>query len=190
MRRKTWIILLLSVVLGASLGGGLYWRWVNSPRSALQQAVLALETHNLDKFFTYINLKEIVRNFADASSKDLETRNSQPADDWTRYTRHLGRNFTQLLLPKIIDAFEPQVRKILDRYLLALNHTQIMGIAAAVTVAQIDTTGEEARVTLTDPRTQEKLRFQMRRQPDQGVWQIVAVNYDDLKQFYKRELCR
>jgi hypothetical protein len=190
MRRKTWIIALAIVVLGAALGGGLYWRWSNSPRYALQQAALALKTHNLDKFFTYLDLKEIVTNFAEASSRDQASRDDPQADELNKFTRSLGGKFAQLFLPKLIESFEPQVRKVLGHYLLKLNDTQILGIAAAVTVAEIDTQGDEARVTLTDPKSQEKLRFQMHRQPDHGNWQIVSVNYDDLKRFYKRELCR
>jgi hypothetical protein len=190
MRRKTWIIALVIVVLGAALGGGLYWHWSNSPRYALQQAALALKTRNLDKFFTYINLKEIVVNFSEAASQDLDSRKDQSADDMTRYCRQLGSKFARLFLPKLMESFEPQVRKVIEHYLLNLNDTQILGIAAAVTVAQIDTQGGEARVTLTDPKTQEKFRFQMHRQPNHGNWQIVSVNYDDLKKFYKREMSR
>ena len=59
--------------------------------------------------------------------------------------------------------------------------------AAAATVAQIDTQGDEALVTLTDPKTRDTFQFQMRRQPNQGTWQIVSVNYEDLKRFSKRE---
>jgi hypothetical protein len=190
MRRKTWIITLVIVVLGAVLGGGLYWHWSNSPRYALQQAALALKTRNLDKFFSYLDLKEIVTNFAEASNRDEAAKEDPQADELTRFSRSLGGKFAQLFLPKLIASFEPQVRKILGHYLLNLNDTQILGVAAAVTVAEIDNQGDEARVTMTDPKTQEKLRFQMRRQPDQGTWQIVSVNYDDLKRFYKRELCR
>lgn len=189
MRRKTWIIALATVVLGAALAGGLYWQWANSPRYALQQAALALKTRNLDTFFTYVDLKEIVTNFADASSHDLESRDNQQGDEWTRYSRQLGGKFAKLFLPKLIDSLEPQIRKILQHYLINLNNTQILAVAAAATVAQINTQGDEAQVTLTDPKTQETFRFQMRRQPDHGVWQIVSVNYDDLKKFYKRELC-
>ena len=54
MRRKTWIIGLVIVVLGAGVVGGLYWHWSNSPRYALQQAALALKTRDLDKFFQYV----------------------------------------------------------------------------------------------------------------------------------------
>ena len=66
----------------------------------------------------------------------------------------------------------------MERYLLHLNNTQILAIAAAATVAQIDTQGDEAAVTLTDPKTKDTFRFHMRRQPNHGTWQIVSVNYD------------
>jgi hypothetical protein len=191
MRRKTWIIAVVIVVMGAALAGGLYWQWANSPRYALQQAALALKTRNLDKFFTYVDLKEIVTNFSKASSKDVQSQDDPQADEWTKYSRRLGGKFAQLFLPKLLETFEPQIRKVLDHYLLNLNNTQILAVAAAATVAQIDTQGEnEAQVTLMDPKTQETFRFQMRRQPEHGIWQIVSVNYDDLKKFYKRELCR
>jgi hypothetical protein len=68
-----------------------------------------------------------------------------------------------------------------------LNNSQILAIAAAATVARIDTRGDDAAVTLTDPKTKDIFRFQMRRQPNHGTWRIVSVNYDDLKRFSKRE---
>ncbi len=187
MRRKTWIIAVAILVLGGALGGGLYWRWANSPRYALQQAALALEARNMNKFFNYLNTKEIFNNFIQASSKDLESPEDPKADEWTRYSRRLGRNFAHIFLPKLFQSFETQIRAALEHYLLNLDNSQILGVAAAVTVAQIDTQGDEAQVTLTDPKTKETLRFHMRRQPDHGVWQIVSVNYEDLKRFYKRE---
>jgi hypothetical protein len=187
MRRKTLIIVIALVVLGAALAGGLYWRWVNSPRYALQQAALALKTRNMDKFFIYLNLKDILDNLVEASSKDLKAPEDQNADDWTRFSRRLGRKLANLFLPKFFKTFEPQIRTVLERFLLHLDNSQILGIAAAVTLAQINTQGDEAAVTLTDPKTKDVLRFQMRRQPNQGVWQIVSVNYEDLKRLYKRE---
>jgi hypothetical protein len=188
MRRKTWIIAVAIVVLGGSVAGGLYWRWLNSPRYALQQAALALTTRDMDKFFNYLDLKELFNNFIEASSKDLDTPNDQQADDWTKFSRGMGRKFAQLFLPKLFESFEAQIRGVVERYLLNLDNTQLLGIAAAVTVAQIDTQGNDATVTLTDPKTKNTLHFQMRRQPNQGNWQIVSVNYDDLKRFYKQTL--
>jgi hypothetical protein len=187
MRRKTWIIAVAVVGLAGALGAGLYWQWVNSPRYALQQAALALKTHNMDKFFTYVDLNEIVKNFVEASSHDQNAAADPHVDELTRYTRGMAHKFGKLFLPKIMTAFQPQIRRLIEHYLLNLDNTQILGVAAAVTVAHIDTQGDAAQVTLTDPKSQEKFRFQMHRQPNQGAWQIVAVNYDDLKRVSKRE---
>ena len=190
MRRKTWIIAVAIVVLGGALAGGLYWRWANSPRYALQQAALALQARDMDNFFNYVNLKDILNNFAVASSKDLETAEDQPADEWTKFSRQLGRKFAHLFLPKLFEAFESQIRGVVERYLLHLDTSQILVIVAAATVAQIDSQGDEAEVTLTDPKTKDIFRFNMRRQPNQGIWQIVSVNYADLKRFSRREFHR
>jgi hypothetical protein len=187
MHRKALILTLVVLVVGVALSGGLYWRWHQSPRYALQQMALALESKNMDNFFKYLDIKAILNNFLEASSKDLDTAEDPNADDWTRLTQRLGRKFARVLLPKLFDNFESQIRGVVEKYLLNLNKSQILAIAAAVTVAQIHTQGDEAQVTLTDPKTKEPLRFQMRRDSERGLWQIVAVNYQDLKRFYQRE---
>lgn len=187
MQRKTWIIALAIVILGGVVAGGLYWRWANSPRYALQQAALALQARDMDKFFNYVNLKEILNNLVETCGKDLATSADQPADEWTKLCRQLGRRFANVLLPKLFEAFEGQIRVVVERYLLNLDYSKILVIAAATTVAQIDSQGDGAVVTLTDPKTRDTFQFNMRRLPNQGTWQIVSVNYDDLKRFTKRE---
>ena len=187
MRRKTWIIAVAILVLGGALASGLYWRWANSPRYALQQAALALQAGDMDKFFKYVNLKDILGRLVESCGKDLENPTDQPADEWSRLCRQMGRSFAHVLLPKLYVAFEAQIRGGVERYLLHLDNSQILVIAAAATVAQINDQGDEAEVTLTDPKTKDTLRFNMRRQPNQGVWQIVSVNYADLKRFTKRQ---
>ena len=108
MRRKPWIIALAIVVLGGALAGGLYWRWANSPRYALQQATLALQAGDMDKFFIYVNLKEILNNFIEASSKDLETSEDQSPDEWAKFSKQLGSKFAHLFLPKLFTASKPR----------------------------------------------------------------------------------
>jgi hypothetical protein len=186
MQRKTWIIAVAIVVLGGAVAGGLYWRWANSPRYALQQAALALQARDMDKFFNYVNLKEILNNMVEASSKDLASPEDQSGDEWTKFSRQLGRKFAFLFLPKLLETFEAQIRAVVD-VISSPGQLRILVIAAAATVAQIDTQGGDAVVTLTDPKTRDTFQFHMRRQPNQGIWQIVSVNYEDLKRFSKRE---
>jgi hypothetical protein len=186
MRRPTLISILAVLVLGTALAGGLYWRWYHSPRYALQQMALALKHKNMDNFFNYLDLKEIFNNILETSSKDLEPPEGKTEDDWDRLTRRLGRKFARNLLPRLFDTFEKQIRGALEQYLLNLDNSQVMGVMAAVTVARIQTRGDEAEVCLTDPKTGDLFRFRMRRFPD-GTWRIVTVTYEDLKKFLKRE---
>jgi hypothetical protein len=187
MPRKALIIVLAVLVLGGVLSGVLYWRWYNSPRYALQQMALALKTRNMETFFKYLDMKAIFNNFLEASSRDQDPDLDPDTDEWTQMTRRLGRKFARFMLPQLFNTFESQIRGVLENYLLNLDNTQILGVAAAATTARIDARGDEALVTLTDPKTKEPLRFQMQRQANGGLWQIVAVNHQDLKRFYRRQ---
>ncbi len=188
MRRKVLLIVLAVVLLGGTLGGSLYWYWVDSPRYALQQMALALKTRNMDNFFKYLDLKGILNNFLDASCADSEQSADRKPDEWTQLSRNMGRKLSRVLLPKLFEAFAVQIRTVLEKYLLNLDNSQILGVAAAATTAKIERQGEAAQVTLVDPKTNDLLRFQMRRETEKGSWRIISVNYQDIKNFYKRRL--
>jgi hypothetical protein len=186
MRRRTLIIVLIAVMVGAVLAGGAYWRWTNSPRYALQRIALALKTKNMPEVFKYLDLKAILNNFIEAASREPEDPKCKD-DEWSRMSRNMGGKFARMFLPQLFDSFEKEIKRVMENYLQNLDNTQILGIAAAATTAQIEVQGEEAKVTLVDPKTRKPLRFQMQRQPQTGTWQIVSINYQDLKNFTKRE---
>jgi len=189
MRRRTWIIILVAAVLGAALAGGLYWHWSTSPRYALQRMSLALKTKDMQQFFNYLDLKAIFNDFVESASQDLDKPKDQKdkkEEEWDRLSRQMGSKFARIFLPKLFESFEKDLRAMMEKYLKDLDNKQILAVAAAATTAQIEVQGEEARVTLVDPKSKEPFRFQMRRQRETGTWQIVAVNYQDLKKFSKR----
>jgi hypothetical protein len=187
MRRKTLVIALVVLVLSGALAGGLYWRWYNSPRYSLQQMSLALETGNMDKFFKYVDLKAIFNKFMEDANQDLNAPEDPHADDWSRMSRGLARKFARTLLPSLFNTFEKQIRGLIEKYLLHLERSKVLAIAAAVTVAKIKAEGDEAQVTLKDPKTKKPFRFQMHRDAERRLWQIVSVNYLDLKAFCEKE---
>ncbi len=187
MRRRLIVIFLIAVILGAALAGSLYWKWSASPRYSLQQMALALKAKDMNKFFNYLDLKAIFNNFLEATNKDLEEPKDKKEDDWTRLSRQMGRKFARFLLPKLFENFEKDIRTLIEKQLLSLDNTQILAIAAAVTTAQIEVKGEEARVTLVDPKSKRPFRFQMLRQPESRTWQIIAVDYQDLRNFCQSE---
>jgi len=186
MRRRTLLIVVISVVLGAVLAGGAYWRWTDSPRYALQRLALALKTKNMPEVFNYLDLKAILNNFIEDSSQEPDDPSGKE-DEWSRMSRKMGGKLARVFLPKLFDSFEKEIKGAMEKYLLNLDNTQIIGIAAAATTAQIEVQGEQAQVTVVDPKSKQPFRFQMLRQPETGTWQIVSINYQDLKKFTKRE---
>ncbi|MCL4501008.1 MAG: hypothetical protein M1438_04020 [Deltaproteobacteria bacterium] len=186
MRRRTLIIVLIAALAGALLAGGAYWRWTNSPRYALQRMALAIKTRNMPEVFKYLDLKSILNNFIDAASREPANPDCGKEDEWTRMSRSLGGKFARMFLPQLFDSFEKEIKMGMGKYLQNLDNTQILAIAAAATTAQIEMQADdEAKVTLVDPKSKKPLRFQMSRQPETGTWQVVSINYQDLKSLAK-----
>lgn len=181
MRRSTLILVVAIIVLGGILGTGIFWYWQHSPRYALQQMVLALKTKDMPKLFNYLDTKAIFNNILEAASKDEEK--DGPGDELNRLSRQFGKQFARQLLPKLFDVLEKQIRAAIETYLDSLDNTQILALGAAVTTARIDVEGEQAQVTMHDPKTGRPLRLQMQYFAQDRTWRLVAVNYQDLKAF-------
>jgi hypothetical protein len=190
MRKKIiFISVVAALALAAVMAGVIYQRWRESPRYALQQMVLAIKAKNMDNIFKFLNLKDIFSNLLEASLKEEvggDDKN-KGRDDFERFSRQLGRSFARKLAPKLFDNFEKQIREFIVSYLLDLDNSQILALTAAVTTAQIEVQGEKALVTIQAPRTQKPVRFTMRRLPEGRVWQVVSLNYDDVKHLLKKE---
>ncbi len=187
MRRRNLLIYLIAGILLAVLAGGLYRSWTASPRYALQRLALALKTRDMDQLFKYVNIKAIANNMAECAIPNSDDAQGGTGDAWDRKGRQMGRDLARMVLSNLSGGLEKQCRQVMEKYLLNLDNTRILAIAAAATTAQIEVKGGEAGVTLVDPKSQEPFHFQMQRQPESGTWQIVAVDYQDLKKFAKRE---
>lgn len=187
MRKPVIFIVVVAALVAVAIAGSLFYqRWQDSPRYALQQMVLAIKARDMDKVFKYMDLKEIFNNFLESSTEGLKL-DDQGGDEWSRFSRQLGRKFARKLLPQLFDNFEKQIRQAMESYLQNLHNTQILALTAAVTTAGIKVQGEEAQVTIQDPKTKKPLRFRMRRSRGTGDWRVVSINYDDFKQLLKKE---
>ncbi len=187
MRRRTLLVYLIAGILVAVLGGGLFRSWIASPRYALQRMALALKTRDMSQLFKYLNLKAIANNLAESALPNSDDGKRGAEDPWDRKGRQMGRQLARLVLSSLSDGLEKQCRQVMEKYLLNLDNTRLLAIAAAASTAQIEVQGGEARVTLVDPKSQEPFHFRMQRQPRSGTWQIVAIDYQDLKKLVKRE---
>lgn len=183
------LIIIGAIILATGVAAGAYWRhYTHTPRYALQQMALALKAKDMDKFFNYLDLKEIINNFVAASSEDVQGPEDPKADDLNKMAQKMRKQFAKQLLPKLFEAFDQQIRGAVEQYLGKMTKAQILAAVAAVSVAKIEQQGDEARVTLVDPRSKEPFSFQMYRYPDNDTWKIIAINYEDAKKLAQREL--
>lgn len=189
MRRRIVGGLLAILIFAVIAGSYTYWHWLNSPRYALQQMVIALKNRDVDLLFKHIDLAAIIDNFGQEAREDLgQLIPGKPKEDeLDRLGRRLLEKLVRNIPPKVVEALKPQIMAGVETFLKNLSTTQILGLAAAVTTARIDTRGEMATVTLEDPKTREKFRFAMSRDPQDGRWKITAITYQDFKKFLKQE---
>lgn len=194
MRRKILPLLIIGLTISGAIIGGYFWYWQGTPRHALYQMVRAIQNRDIQKFFNYIDLQAIFNNLIQDASQDLsypgtnEPGGESPEDEWTRWSRRIGKKFARFLLPKLFSTFETQIKAQIEKYLRNLNTRKTLGLTAIVAQARIQQQGQQAQITLLDPQTNKPLRFRMQRDPETGNWRIVEVNYLDLKEFIKKEV--
>jgi hypothetical protein len=193
--RKTTLLIVALVVVGLGLAGGLYYYYSEgTPRSALMQIVLAIQTDDKEKLFQYIDMPAIIGALAANGSEDINifgdsgNETQAPGDDMTRLGRALGKKLSQYLVPKMITVLEPQIKEQVGAYLANLGVKEKVALAGVLTNATIDQQGDLANVTVGDANCGHQFKFQMARDPQVRIWRIVEVNYQDLKRYLQRAL--
>ncbi|MBW1917922.1 MAG: DUF2939 domain-containing protein [Deltaproteobacteria bacterium] len=193
MRRKTLTLILVVLAFSGAIILGYLWFWQGTPRHTLYQMVRAIQNRDINNFYKFVDLQAIFNNFINDASQDLGFLNENnqkeepPPDEFARWSRKLGKKFARYLLPKLFGTFEAQIKGQIERYLLSLSTSETLSLTALVTQAQIQQQGHQAEVTLIDPETKKPLRFRMQQNPDTREWRVVEVNYQDLKEFLKKE---
>ena len=75
----------------------------------------------------------------------------------------------------------------INRYLDTLTTQDLVALQGAVTLAEIDRSGDVAQVTLRYPKDGD-LHLTMSRNPENQSWQVISVSYEDIKELVKKNL--
>jgi hypothetical protein len=188
MRRSPLVFVIAALLLGIAVAGGFYYHYRQSPRFALHQMVNALMYRNYKEFYTYLDLNNILSHLMQETGKDLIPSEIPEGDYLTQFGWKMGRKFAQNLLPRILQTVEKNLHSIINKYLDTLTTEDFLALEAAVALADISQTGDEAQVTLKFPKGDAQLRLTMFRSLPKRGWRVVSVNYKDLKNLLKKEL--
>ena len=188
MRRSPLVFVIAALLLGIAVTGGFYYHYRQSPRFALHQMVNALMYRNYKEFYTYLDLNNILSHLMQETGKDLIPSEIPEGDYLTQFGWKMGRKFAQNLLPRFLQAVEKNLHSIINKYLDTLTTEDFLALEAAVALADISQTGDEAQVTLKFPKGDAQLRLTMSRSLPKRGWRVVSVNYKDLKNLLKNKI--
>jgi hypothetical protein len=189
MRRSPLIFLAAALLLGIVVAGLFYYRYHNSPRFALQQMATALIERNYDKFYSFLDMPSILSSLMEDSGRDLNPSGLVPkGNPLGEFGVKMGSKFAQQLVPQIYGIFEKEAHKVINQYLDSLTTKDLLALEGAVTLAQINQSGDEAQVTLHFDKNAGILHLTMGRTPQNRTWRVISVSYEDLKELVKKKL--
>ena len=189
MRRSPLIFIGAALLLGIAVAGVFYFLYRNSPRFALHQMATALMRRNYDKFYSHLDMKSILSSLMQDTGTDLIPPDVVPKGNFlAQFGVKMGSKVVQQLVPQLYGAFEKETRKVINQYLDTLTTRDLVALEGAVTLAEIQQNGDAAQVTLRFPKDEGSLHLTMSRSPQDNIWRVVSVSYEDLKELLKKNL--
>jgi hypothetical protein len=187
--RRLLLFLAAALLLGIAVAGIFYVIYRNSPRFALHQMATALIQRNYDKFYSSLDTKSILGSLMQDTGNDLIPPDVIPKNNFLgQFGLKMGGKFAQQLVPQLFGSFEKEARKFMNQYLDTLTTQDLLALEGAVALADIQQNGEVAQVILRFPKDDASLHLTMSRNPQDGVWRVVSVSYEDLKEMLKKSL--
>jgi hypothetical protein len=187
--RRLLMFLATTLLLGIAVAGVFYYLYRNSPRFALHQMVTALMQRNYDNFYSHLDMKSILGSLMQDTGNDLIPQDVIPKGNFLgQFGLKMGSKFAQQLVPQLFGTFEKEARKVINQYLDTLTTKDLLALEGAVAMAEVRKTDDVAQVTLRFPKDEGSLHLTMSRSPQDGVWRVVSVSYEDLKELVKKNL--
>lgn len=188
MKRSPLIFLAVALLLGITVSGAFYYFYRHSPRYALHQMVTALMQKNYQKFYSFLDLKSILGSLTEETGKDLIPPDIFPKGNFIGDLGvKMGGKFMSQIVPHIFEAFEKEVRGVMNKYLETLTTQELLALEGAIALADIKQQDNEAQVTLRFPKEDGSLGLTMGRDPEKRIWKVVSVSYEDLKQLLRKK---
>jgi hypothetical protein len=166
--KRTWFLIVL--VLLAGVGFWATWHFMRGPHYALYQIGKSIHDREPRLFLAYVDIDRIARGqkedlvrvfMPDRSQEDRET---------------VGRIVEAFMGPITAQLKDKAARMIMDP-----NRDNLPSSWTLVATANVTRKEDYALVVFSDPQSGRRLRLAMQRNPQQGHWQVVELNSQDLK---------
>ncbi|KMY66090.1 hypothetical protein AAU61_19270 [Desulfocarbo indianensis] len=167
MKRAVALLVLLAL---AGVGFWATWNFLRGPHWALYQIGKAIHERNPRLFIAYVDVGRIARGQKEELVKVFLS--DRPQEEQAQ----VGRIVEAFMGPITAQLTDKAVRMVADP-----NRENLPTSWALVAASQVTRREDFALILLSDPQSGRRLRMGMQRHPQDGHWQVVELNTQDLK---------
>ncbi|MCG6983350.1 MAG: DUF2939 domain-containing protein [Deltaproteobacteria bacterium] len=176
-------ILAISIALVvAFLAAGFYY-FSGTPRYSLYKMSRAYKNRDSAEFHKYLDIDRIVDHLAKYAVEQAlaEMEENQPTGDWGRPGPQFDKELAMMMLPKMLEALKPQIRQQITELIESGNDDRKGSPLLGSTLADIQTEGSIALVTVVNEHTGQEIRFKMAQSPER-YWKIVELDEESFQE--------
>jgi hypothetical protein len=176
-------VLAISIALVvAFLAAGFYY-FSGTPRYSLYRMSRAYKNRDSAEFHKYLDIDRIVDHLAKYAVEQAlaEMEETQPTGDWGRPGPQFDKELAMMMLPKMLEALKPQIRQQITELIENGNDDRKGSPLLGSTLADIQTEGSIALVTVVNEDTGQEIRFKMAQSPER-YWKIVELDVESFQE--------
>jgi hypothetical protein len=170
-------VALLVVVLAC----GFYY-FTGTPRYSLYKLGRAVKNRDSAEFHKYMDVDRIVDHLATFFVEQFveEMERDQSTTAWQIDGQVIDKEFAMMMVPKMMESMKPQIKQELTRLIEDTDEEMEGSPLLGATLADIETRGSLALVTVVHEDTGKEIRFKMVKSPDR-YWRIVEIDVESFE---------
>jgi hypothetical protein len=165
----------------ACLAAGFYY-FSGTPRYSLYKMSRAYKNRDSAEFHKYLDIDRIVDHLAKYAVEQAlaEMEKAEPTGDWGRANPAVDKELAMMMLPKMLEALKPQFRQQITEIIENGNDEREGSPLLGSTLAEVQTEGSTALVTVVNEKTGQEIRFKMAQSPER-YWRIVELDIESFQ---------
>jgi hypothetical protein len=176
---KLLAISVASLVVLLAIG---FYYFSGTPRYSLYKLSRAFKNHDSEEFHKYVDVDRIVDHLAkfavEQAAAEMESGNL--SGDWGGAGQEFDKELAMMMLPGMLEALKPQIKQAITELIENADDDREGSPLLGASLADIQTEGSTALVTVENKDTGEQFRFKMAKSAER-YWRIVEIDLESFQ---------
>jgi hypothetical protein len=176
---KLLAISVASLVVLLAIG---FYYFSGTPRYSLYKLSRAFKNHDSEEFHKYVDVDRIVDHLAkfavEQAAAEMESGNL--SGEWGGAGQEFDKELAMMMLPGMLEALKPQIKQAITELIENADHDREGSPLLGASLADIQTEGSTALVTVENKDTGEQFRFKMAKSAER-YWRIVEIDLESFQ---------